>query len=85
MSRSAFAPGRRCRTVHPIPHPRGKLDRNAEGTVLAARENLGRQLITVGFDGGPTVVLFPHEIELTSSDGIRESSDGIREAVAVGG
>lgn len=73
MSHNTFSPGRRCRTVHPIPHPRGKLDRNAEGTVLAARENLGRELITVGFDGGPTVVLFPHEIELTSSDAGREA------------
>jgi hypothetical protein len=65
MERTSIEPGRRCRTVHAIPHPKGRLDRNSEGTVLAYRENLGRQLITVGFDAGMTVVLFPHEVELT--------------------
>ena len=65
MEHTSFEPGRRCRTVHAIPHPKGRLARNSEGTVLACRENLGRQLITVGFDAGMTVVLFPHEVELT--------------------
>lgn len=67
---NSFEPGHRCRTLHPIPHPGGRLGRNAEGTVLATRENLGRHLITVGFDAGPKVVLFPHEIERTPGRGV---------------
>jgi hypothetical protein len=56
--------GLRCRARRPIPHPRGIVRRSSEGTVRSARENLGRQLITVDFDSGEKLVLFPHEIEL---------------------
>jgi hypothetical protein len=31
--------------------------------VLVTRENIGRQLVTVGFDSGEKLVLFAHEIE----------------------
>jgi hypothetical protein len=56
--------GLRCRARKPITHPRGIVRRAAEGTVLSARENIGRKLVTVDFDSGEKLVLFPHEIEL---------------------
>jgi hypothetical protein len=56
--------GLRCRASRPIPHPRGIVRRATEGTVRSTRENIGRQLITVDFDSGEKLVLFPHEIEL---------------------
>jgi len=56
--------GLRCRASRPITHPRGILRRAAEGTVLSSRENMGRMLITVDFDSGEKLVLFPHEVEL---------------------
>ena len=58
-----FAPGQRCRSTRAITHNRGVLQRATEGTVLVSRENIGRQLVTVDFDGGETLVLFAHEIE----------------------
>lgn len=56
--------GLRCRASRPIAHPRGIVRRATEGTVRSTRENIGRQLITVDFDSGEKLVLFPHEIEL---------------------
>jgi hypothetical protein len=32
------------------------------------RENLGRLLFTVDFDGGPKLILFAHEIEAVSEE-----------------
>jgi hypothetical protein len=58
-----FEPGQRCRSTRSITHKRGVLRRATEGTVLSSRENIGRQLVTVDFDGGDTLVLFAHEIE----------------------
>jgi len=59
-----FVPGVRIRSTRPITHPGGILRRAAEGTVRTRRENIGRQLLTVEFDSGERLVLFPHEIEL---------------------
>lgn len=63
-----FVPGRRCRSTRPITHPRGVLVRATEGTIRAARENLGRQLITVDFDSGEKLVLFAHEVEPVAAE-----------------
>lgn len=59
-------PGSRCRATRQITHASGVLRRRSEGTVLARRENIGRQLFTVGFDDGAKLVLFAHEIEPVS-------------------
>ncbi|HZR79508.1 MAG TPA: hypothetical protein VFD92_00300 [Candidatus Binatia bacterium] len=56
-------PGSRCRATRPITHPGGVLSRSSEGTVCSFRENIGRNLVTVAFDSGERLVLFPHEIE----------------------
>jgi hypothetical protein len=56
-------PGLRCRATRRIVHPRGILDRSSEGTVLSYRDNIGRRLVTVEFDSGEKLILFPHEIE----------------------
>lgn len=56
-------PGARCRATRSISHPGGTLRRSAEGTIRARRENIGRQLVTVEFDTGERLVLFPHELE----------------------
>lgn len=63
MDQQHFEPGLRCRSTRPITHRRGVLQRAAEGTIRATRENIGRQLITVDFDCGEKLVLFAHEIE----------------------
>jgi hypothetical protein len=56
-------PGSRCRALRSITHQRGILRRGDEGTILAARENLGRHLVTVDFESGDRLVLFSHEVE----------------------
>lgn len=63
----SFVPGLRCRVTRTITHRRGIVNRSAEGTVRATRENIGRQLITVDFDCGEKLVLFEHEIEIVDS------------------
>lgn len=55
--------GQRCRSTRPILHLLGVVGRASEGTVIATRENLGRRLLTVDFDSGEKLVLFPHEVE----------------------
>ena len=69
-----FAPGRRCRSTRAIAHQRGVLGRATEGTILSAGENLGRQLVTVGFDSGEKLVLFAHEIEPLDAEIARRRS-----------
>ena len=64
----SLIPGARCRVIHSIPFPGGIIRRASEGTLVARRENLGRELFTVRFDGGQTVILFAHEIEPLSAD-----------------
>ena len=56
--------GRRCRTRRSIPHHRGHLPRAIEGTVQYAVENIGRTLIRVDFDNGPSLMVLENDIEL---------------------
>ena len=56
--------GRRCRTRRSIPHHRGHLPRAIEGTVQYAVENIGRTLIRVDFDDGPSLMVLENDIEL---------------------
>ena len=56
--------GRRCRTLRSIPHHRGHLPRAIEGTVQYAVENIGRTLIRVDFDDGPSLMVLENDIEL---------------------
>jgi hypothetical protein len=60
--------GTRCRSTRAILFPGGVVRRATAGTVLSQRENLGRELFTVDFDGGQTLIIFAHEIELVSDD-----------------
>ena len=48
----SFVPGTRCRSTRTIVYPGGVVRRATPGTVISERENLGRQLFTVDFDGG---------------------------------
>jgi hypothetical protein len=63
-----ITPGLRCRATRSITHKRGILNRSSEGTVISLRENIGRQLVTVGFDCGEKLVVFAHEIEPLEHD-----------------
>ena len=65
--------GRRCRSTRTIVFPGGIVRRATPGTLVAQRENLGRELFTVDFDSGEKVILFAHEIEL-EGDGATEVS-----------
>ena len=56
--------GRRCRTRRSIPHHRGHLPRAIEGTVQYAVENIGRMLIRVDFDDGPSLMVLENDIEM---------------------
>ena len=64
----SLVPGTRCRSTRPIAFPGGIVRRATPGTLVSERENLGRQLFTVDFDGGQRVILFAHEIELVNDD-----------------
>jgi len=59
----SFIPGTRCRSTRPIVYPGGLVRRAAAGTLVSSRENLGRKLLTVDFDGGQKLIVFAHEIE----------------------
>lgn len=70
-----LSPGARCRANRTITYPGGTLGRTSEGTVVAIRENIGRELVTVSFDHGPRLVLFAHEVDVTgNADRHRESA-----------
>ena len=64
----SFVPGTRCRSTRTIVYPGGVVRRAAPGTLIALRENLGRELFTVDFDGGQKLILFAHEIEPVSEE-----------------
>ena len=64
----SLVPGTRCRSARTIVFAGGVVTRATPGTLVARRENLGRELFTVDFDSGERVVLFAHEIELAADD-----------------
>jgi len=63
-----LVPGARCRSSRSIVVLGGILRRASPGTLVAKRENLGRELFTVEFDSGQKLILFAHEIEVVSDD-----------------
>ncbi|TMA35655.1 MAG: hypothetical protein E6J70_00085 [Deltaproteobacteria bacterium] len=64
----SFVPGTRCRSTRTIVYPGGVVRRSTPGTLISLRENLGRELFTVDFDGGQKLILFAHEIEPVSEE-----------------
>ena len=64
----SLIPGTRCRSTRPIVYPGGMVRRAAAGTLVSSRENLGRSLLTVDFDGGQKLIVFAHEIEPTGEE-----------------
>jgi hypothetical protein len=64
----SLIPGMRCRSARTIVFPGGLVRRATQGTLVAQRENLGRELFTVNFDSGQKLILFAHEIEPVSDD-----------------
>ena len=66
--------GMRCRSTRTIVVPGGIVRRATAGTLVSRRENLGRELFTVHFDGGPKAILFAHELELEPDSATEMSS-----------
>ena len=64
----SFVPGARCRSTRTIVYAGGIVRRATPGTVISERENIGRKLFTVDFDGGQKLILFAHEIEPASEE-----------------
>src|SRR5262245_56571598 len=69
----SLVPGMRCRSLQPIVFPGGIVRRATPGTLVAKRENLGRQLFTVTFDSGQKLILFAHELEPLAAEARRTS------------
>ena len=64
----SLVPGMRCRSTRVIVSRGGVVRGATLGTLVARRENLGRSLFTVRFDGGQTLILFTDEIEPVSEE-----------------
>ncbi|TMA90569.1 MAG: hypothetical protein E6J77_06740 [Deltaproteobacteria bacterium] len=64
----SILPGTRCRSARAITFPGGMVRRATLGTLVSLRENLGRALFTVRFDGGQQLIVFAHEIEFASEE-----------------
>src|SRR3989344_7190761 len=60
--------GVRCSTVRLIRTAEGDLPRESGGTIRYETENLGRHLISVRWDKGFTMLMFPEEINVLHSD-----------------
>lgn len=56
--------GMRCRTVRPVRIEGADLPRGAWGTIHYETESLGRPVVLVDWDNGPSAHMFPHEIEV---------------------
>jgi hypothetical protein len=62
--------GIRCRAKKLIRDHGTKIEPDNQGTIVYEIEDVERQLILVEWDGGPSLYVFPNEIEIT---GTRES------------
>jgi len=67
--------GTRCRTVRPIAHHGGYLPRMLGGTIRYAVENLGRQLISVEFDTGQSMMVLADDVAYDSAAVVVAASD----------
>ncbi len=61
--------GLRCRAKQMIRSHTAMISRSNEGTIANELENLGRTLILVRWDTGPSTYVFPDEIEIMDPDG----------------
>ena len=64
----SILPGTRCRSARAITFRGGIVRRATPGTLVSLRENIGRTLFTVRFDGGQQLIVFAHEIEFASDE-----------------
>jgi hypothetical protein len=60
--------GTRCRILRPIAHHTGYLGARLEGTVRYAIENLGRTLLRVDFDSGPSLIVLSEDVVIAPAD-----------------
>ncbi len=60
--------GMRCRAKRIIRSHAAMISRSNEGTIANELENLGRTLILVRWDTGPSTYAFPDEIEIIEAD-----------------
>jgi hypothetical protein len=58
--------GLRCHATKEIRTHGGLIKRCTEATILGVIDNLGRQLISVEWDGGVTTYVFINEIEINA-------------------
>ena len=65
--------GKRCRTVRSVAHHRGTLPRQTTGTIRYALENIGRTLVFVDFDSGPSLMVLPDDILLEGPEPMFEA------------
>jgi hypothetical protein len=62
------AAGTRCRTNRLIRTHAGNVPPSALGTILAEMHNLGRRMLHVRWDAGLCAYVFPHEIEIVTTN-----------------
>jgi len=60
--------GTRCRTIRTVTHHRGILPRKTTGTVRYSLENIGRTLVYVDFDAGPSLMVLPEDIMIEATE-----------------
>lgn len=63
--------GMRCRAIRLIRTVKGDFPKGSWGTVCYEMDNLGRHLVLVAWDKGPTVPVFPDEIEILNLEEAR--------------
>ncbi len=65
--------GIRCRTARPIAHHGGYLPRMVPGTIRYTTENLGRTLVRVDFDSGPSLMVLTDDVTLDGGNDGRDA------------
>ena len=60
--------GRRCRATKEIRSHQGLTRRLTEGTIQYDLENIGRHLLSVGWENGVTDYVYPFEIEILDEE-----------------